>query len=430
MFETGCGSAVITPRAGLQMAGFLGKRIGEGVHDDLMAKAVYLADGLENRVMLIVVDSLEVDRQFVDEVRRRVEQETGIPAACCLVAATHTHSGPSGLGRVALPGAAEDTQVFGTFDARLFERTVAGCATAARKARRWAREGTIKSGMTSMLQPICGNRRVRTTERVQIRVLEVETPTRCAVVYNLDCHPTVLHKENHLYSADFPGFAASIMPLFEPFVTMPVFLNGAAGDMSTRFYRQSSDFAEVERIGTIVAESVAASLDVLEPMKGPFPVRAAQVPLRLKARQFPSAQELERHIADTRKKLEVARMERVQNLRPLESAIEGLTFAATMVDTTSRVEFIDSRLSLVRFGDILVAGIPGELFSSLGNDIRAAFPDQVVLVAGYCGDYMGYIPDAAAYDEGGYEAFTTFIAKGEGERLRDAAIKGLRALLE
>jgi len=425
MFETGCGSAVITPRAGLQMGGFSGKRIAEGVHDDLMAKAVYLADGLENRVMLIVVDSLEVDRQFVDEVRRRVEQETGVPAACCLVAAIHTHSGPSGLGRVAL----SDSQVFGTFDGRLFERTVAGCVTAARKARRWAREGTIKSGITSMLQPICGNRRVRAAERVQMRVLEVETTTRCAVVYNLDCHPTVLHEENRLYSADFPGFAASIMPLFEPFVTMPVFLNGAAGDMSTRFYRHSSDFAEVERIGTIVAESVAASLDVLEPMKGPFTVRAVEVPVRLKAKQFPSAQDLEHRIADARKKLEVARLERVQNLRPLESAIEGLTFAATMVDRVGKVEYIESRLSLVRFGNILVAGIPGELFSSLGNDIRAAFPDHVVLVAGYCGDYMGYIPDAAAYDEGGYEAFTTFIAKGEGERLRDAAINGLRALL-
>jgi hypothetical protein len=429
MLETGCGSAVITPRAGLQMGGFFGTRIAEGVHDDLMAKAVYLADGPENRMMLVVVDTLGVDRQFVDEVRRRVERETGVPAACCLVAAIHTHSGPSGLRRVALPGVAEDTQVFGTFDGRLFERTVAGCATAARKARRWAREGTIKSGMTSMLQPICGNRRVRTTERMQIRVLQVETSTRCAVVYNLDCHPTVLHKENRLYSADFPGFAASIMPLFEPFVTMPVFLNGAAGDMSTRFYRHSSDFAEVERIGTIVAESVAASLDVLEPMKGPFAVGAVEVPLRLKARQFHSVQDLERRIADARKKLEVARLERVQNLRLLESVIEGLTFEARMVDGAGRAEYIDSRLSLVRFGDILVAGIPGELFSSLGNDIRAAFPNHVVLVAGYCGDYVGYIPDAAAYDEGGYEAFKTFIAKGEGERLRDAAINGLRALL-
>ena len=430
MFETGCGSAVITPRPGLQMAGFLGTRIAEGVHDDLMAKAVYLADGSGNRLMLIVVDTLEVDRHFVDEVRRRVEHETGVPAACCLVAAIHTHSGPSGLGRVALPGAAKDSQVFGTFDERLFEWTVKGCVTAARKARRWAREGTIRSGVTNMLQPICGNRRAHTSEQVQMRVLEVQTPTRCAVIYNLDCHPTVLHEGNRLYSGDFPGFAASIMHLFEPSVTMPVFLNGAAGDMSTRFYRHGSDFAEVERIGTIVAESVAASLDVLEPMKGPFPVRATQVPLRLKARQLPSAQELERRIADARKKLEVARLEQVQNLRPLESAVEGLTFAATMAGRAGRLKHVDSRLSLVRFGDILVAGIPGEIFSSLGNDIRAAFPDHVVLIAGYCGDYMGYIPDAAAYDEGGYETFTTFIAKGEGERLRDAAIDGLHGLLE
>ncbi len=425
MFETGCGSAVITPRAGLQMGGFSGPRIAKGVHDDLMARAVYLADGPENRMMFIVVDTLEVDQHFVDEVRRRVEHETGVPAACCLVAATHTHSGPSGLGRVTL----SDTQVFGTYDEKLFERMVAGCATAARKARRWAREGAAYTGMASMLQPVCGNRRVRIAEQMQMRVLKVETSTRCAVIYNLDCHPTVLHEDNLLYSADFPGFAASIMPLFEPFVTMPVFLNGAAGDMSTRFYRKSSDFEEVERVGTIVAESVAASLDVLEPLSGPFVVRAAEVPLKLKARKFPSARELDRRIADARKKLEAARSERVQNLRPLESAVEGLVFAARLANTARSVEYIDSRLCLVRFGDLLVAGIPGELFSSLGNDIRAAFPDHVVMVAGYCGDYVGYIPDAAAYDEGGYEAFTTFVAKGEGERLRDVAIDGLRALV-
>ncbi len=65
-----------------------------------------------------------------------------------------------------------------------------------------------------------------------------EASAGSAVIYNLDCHPTVLHEENHLYSADLPVFAVRIIPRLKPSVTMPVFLNGAVGDMSTRFYRQ------------------------------------------------------------------------------------------------------------------------------------------------------------------------------------------------
>jgi hypothetical protein len=55
------------------MAGFLGKRISEGAHDDLMPEEMYLAGGPENRMMFIVMGMLEVNRQFVDKVRGSVE---------------------------------------------------------------------------------------------------------------------------------------------------------------------------------------------------------------------------------------------------------------------------------------------------------------------------------------------------------------------
>ncbi|HEY9094044.1 MAG TPA: hypothetical protein VIN62_04335, partial [Candidatus Cryosericum sp.] len=104
-------------------------------------------------------------------------------------------------------------------------------------------------------------------------------------------------------------------------------------------------------------------------------------------------------------------------------------FAVGATERMHGLSSIESRLSLVRFGNLLVAGIPGELFSSLGAAIRSAFPGYKVLVVGYCGDYVGYIPDAEAYREGGYEALATFVAQGEGEHVRDAAIDGLRSLL-
>jgi neutral ceramidase len=219
------------------------------------------------------------------------------------------------------------------------------------------------------------------------------------------------------------------MPLLEPDVTMPVFLNGAAGDMSTRFYRKNSGFDEAKRIGGIVAESVVSSFSGLQLLEGPFHARAADVPMRLALKKFLSPAELERRTIEARRRLAEARSGGVQNLRPLQSELEGLTFAGRLARQAGDATHIDTHLTLLRFGDILIAGIPGEMFSSLGNAIRSAFSNNIVLVAGYCGDYVGYILDEAAYREGGYEALSTFLAIGEGERIRDEAVKGLRALM-
>jgi len=42
MIKYGYSQRTITPPLGIQMAGFLGQRKAEGVHDDLYAKALYL----------------------------------------------------------------------------------------------------------------------------------------------------------------------------------------------------------------------------------------------------------------------------------------------------------------------------------------------------------------------------------------------------
>jgi len=61
-----------------------------------------------------------------------------------------------------------------------------------------------------------------------------------ALLYNFGCHPTVLHEQNHLISADFPGTVASLLTEQVNNLKFAVFFNGAAGDVSTRFYRQKS----------------------------------------------------------------------------------------------------------------------------------------------------------------------------------------------
>lgn len=424
--KTGYASAVVTPEPGLQMAGFLGERLAGGVHDDLMAKALYLATGSGSGMLLIELDTLDIDRAFVDEVRLGVSRETGIPRECCLVAATHTHSGPWGLAHGSVPGASDVSE---DFNGPLFNRTVRGCVAAAVAAYRDAHETSAAWGRVPLVEAVCGNRRIEGREHMDMAVLELKGDGGALVVYNLDCHPTVLHEENRLYSADFPGVVARALPELVPGVQAVMFLNGAAGDMSTRFYRRKSGFDEVERIGGVVAKSLAEGLGTLRDLEAPVVVRAQDVPLRLKLKDFPPRQELDAALTEAHKRLDGAVADHVPNLRPLQSTIEGLTFAVGVTERMRGLSSIESRLSLVRFGNLLVAGIPGELFSSLGAAIRSAFPGYEVLVVGYCGDYVGYIPDAEAYAEGGYEASATFVAQGEGEHVRDTAIEGLHSLL-
>jgi len=43
----------------------------------------------------------------------------------------------------------------------------------------------------------------------------------------------------------------------------------------------------------------------------------------------------------------------------------------------------------------------------LGKQIEEALKPKKVFVVGYASDYIGYIPDMSAYDEGGYETLST-----------------------
>ncbi len=66
-------------------------------HDRLMSRAVVLDDG-EMRLAIVVVDSLMIERELLDQVKERAHRETGIPVDRMLISATHTHSAPSCMG--------------------------------------------------------------------------------------------------------------------------------------------------------------------------------------------------------------------------------------------------------------------------------------------------------------------------------------------
>src|SRR6187455_1713938 len=91
--QAGAAAVDITPPKGCPMAGYYSFRGAEGTHDPLFAKAlVFEKDG--TRIALVSLDLITTTRGLVEETRKRIEQQTGIPGRNVMISATHSHTGP------------------------------------------------------------------------------------------------------------------------------------------------------------------------------------------------------------------------------------------------------------------------------------------------------------------------------------------------
>jgi hypothetical protein len=88
-------------------------------------------------------------------------------------------------------------------------------------------------------------------------------------------------------------------------------------------------------------------------------------------------------------------------------------------------------IQALRIGDVAIVAVPGELFTSLGIEIKRLSPFRYTYVAGVSNDWIGYIPDEEAYALGGYQLWTglhSYIAKGTGERMVQETVAMLKEL--
>lgn len=89
--KTGFGEVDISPDIGMERPGGYGKGYHQAFHDPCKARAVVFDDG-EKPVALVGFDALIVVKPHVEEVRKRVAQETDIAPEAIMIGASHSHS--------------------------------------------------------------------------------------------------------------------------------------------------------------------------------------------------------------------------------------------------------------------------------------------------------------------------------------------------
>ncbi len=406
-------------------------RTARGVHDPLQATAVVLDHG-SGPVVMIGCDLLCMTDEISAPVRASLAAQLGVPPAQIVVTATHTHSGPqvvrdsptavsadsagpawrawlADLPGLLIAAAMQAHAARRPATLELGSARVAGVAFNRRLAR--------TDGATSMnwetLDPaeISGPRGPVDDRLTTVRILD-DSGTALALIVHFTLHPAILVGAQWLLSKDFidplgtgvrAGGAAPVL-----------FLNGAEGNINHIDYRhgRSEDaFTTRDRVGAALAEAARTAITAGTELSGQ--VSAAPVRLDLATRPIG----VEALAAAT------ATMAAAGGVVP--SLVDGVppeAYAGWLIRQAPRhPRTIEVDTTVVTIGPLVFVFCPGEPFVEFALDLQRRIPDRHVLVVGLANSHAGYLPTAAAYDEGGYEPTfgTSLVAAGETERLFD-----------
>lgn len=395
----------ITPPVGTGLGGYAGFRPCSGAHDPLCCKAVVLEqEGI--RYGLITLDLMCVDEAMYRRLAEKVAL-LGIAPERLIACAIHSHAAPAGmvagegpLASINEPEIPKDPG-FGAYIHGVIHAAAEACAQAAATMEPF--QVRTARGKTP---PVGSERHTGAPAGGDLTVVQCRTESgKVLTLYDFPCHPTVLSAANLQASADFVSDIEELLG-----GDMAVFLNGAAGDISTRYTRKEASFEECARMGRIAAEGVRSALAGTF-FREPEPVRGIHTLVTLRAREVDMPEEAEKKLAEHTAKWKAAEAagEDPATVRILKSYVEGAGVSLQFARTMAQIRQLCLPVTVFRFCGVDFASVPGELFSAL--------QPEGLSVIGYANGYYRYLCPEAAYESGCYEAMAAIIRRGEAEVL-------------
>ena len=399
----------VTPRVPVALGGYLarGAAPATGTHDRLTASLLLLSDESGQRaVCWVTVDALSLDDETCARIRAEVADGAGISPNAVLVCCSHTHSAAAAWSKMPFwPNESAD-------DAQL-DRLVKDISKAAPRLPKT--RNPVTAGWATVADGGIGTNRYDPKgphdRSAGVLTLRQADGTIVAILFDYACHPTVLGHANLEYSADFPAatrsVAAAALLASQGVETPPVlaFLQGAAGDVSTRFTRRGQDFAEMRRQGGILAGTVLRG--ALESESVSFAAPAVhRTTVRVPTKRLPGPAEAADALAAAERSWHAERDRGgpdTPRARIARTRYEGAMLQSEQV-AGGLPSHLDLAVSVVSFGDLAWVHLPVEPFTCYAHTIRGGSPFAHTRIIGYTDGYFGYLADAAAHDESVYEA--------------------------
>ncbi len=393
----------ITPPIGTPMEGYAARvQPSIGIHDPLFAGLILLKQG-DEQVLLVSLEQIAISAPVTEKIRAAITLHLPIKHEQILIACTHTHSGPSGY-ITRFPMLSDSTE---PFMVDLLTRKLAGAAS-----QLWLQLEPVSLELGQDQIFGLGHNRNDINEETQdhellVLVMKSLAGFPKAMWVNYGCHPTILGHDNRMISADFPGAARQALTRYYP-ETVWLFMNGASGDISTRFTRREQNFAEVERSGILLAGSVLKATQTASPVEvDKLQGKLANLELPLRAFGNVEAARAEANKLELESKAMLERGESAGELRKALTRAEGAQAQLMMAELYAGKQHLESSLQVIRIGSLLLVGLPGEIFTETVLSLKAMGKGRKLAVIGYANDYCGYFPDQKAVNANTYEALVS-----------------------
>jgi len=406
------------------MGGFGARDHGaEGIHDALLARALYLNDGTPEAAV-VSSDLLGMRQPQVDRVRELATAQCEIDGDRVLLACSHTHGGPL------MYSSFEELPPEHRAYLDVVCHQLAGAIAEARASALPVRLGTSRTEVR-----VGANRREHRDDGSTVLGVDLAAPVApwvdvvlferaedgspLALVFQHAVHGTCLGGGNYLITADSMGVAARLIEECLP-GSSALFVNGCAGNINPHPH---GTFELCQRHGTrLGAAAVHAAMSVenqTDHVELACHTHRVDLPLE-EARPLDECEQSFAQIEPRYAALQGAHHHGWNTAREYLSARAQLEAARAGAEESH----LSADLQVVALNDLALIGLPGEIFVEIGEAIAEASPFRRTLPVGYANGAIGYVPTREEVPYGGYEVLAARAAH-QGRFIRDDADRAL-----
>lgn len=414
-FRAGAFAIDVTPlELPVIVNGGMTERVVDKVEDRLHARCLVLDDGT-TQLAIVIVDSCMMPRDLLDDAKRMASEATKIPPQHMLIAATHTHSAPSVFACLGSDADEKYSKFLPVQIAKGIQQAHANLQPARIgwavgrddqnvASRRWLMQPGVaptnayggKLGDRVMMHPGPANKNaIAATGFVDadVPVLSLQTPEGqpLAILTNYSLHYVGAPNLSADYFAVVCDKLRELLkvPDDQPFVGLHS--NGTSGDVWLMDYTRPRRKYDRFQVG---AEVAAAALEAYERIQyfDWVPLVMAESELELAIRQ-PSAEELA-------KAAEAYSTFKDRKPKNLPEVYARETVLLSQLPAKRKI-----KLQALRLGELGIAAIPNEVFSSTGLQIKIESPTPTTFTIELANGAEGYIAPPKQHKLGGYETW-------------------------
>jgi hypothetical protein len=417
VFRAGAFAIDVTPpELPVIINGGMTQRTADSIVDRLHARCLVLDDG-GTQLAIVVVDSCMMPRELLDRAKEMAGRATGIPAERMLISATHTHSAPAAMGCLGsdadpkypaflAPQIAKGIQqaqknlaparigwAVGKDDQNVFVRRFEMKPGAARTNP----FGGTKDDRAQMNPGYQNPNAVRQTgvPDTDVSVVSIQSPEGrpIALLGNYSTH----YAGAPAVSADyFAVFAEKIGELIGAdkvredgaAAFVGIMSNGTSGDTNCNNFTRAQREYDRFTVGRDTANAAFEAYQRIE-YHDWVPLKMAEKKLTLNVR--------------------LAGAEELARAKEFLSTFEGRkprsieeVYAREAVILSEMPPTRELKLQAIRIGELAIAAIPNEVYSSTGLSIKRDSPHKTTFTIELANGAEGYIPPPEQHQLGGY----------------------------